>query len=154
MTCRYYRSRPGVTQCTSTSDMSWYCTHDTGSHHTDHEPYGKGVLSILSGNYLTLVLILMINPGHKQHMVTPNQWIIPVNIINGLTRTPTQPSMDEYLDKPPHVFVTSNDIWDPTILDCSIDIENDTYHPAKDPMMKKTLHLLMNHICDWNISTS
>ena len=23
-------------------------------------------------------------PGHKQCMVTPNQWIIPFNIINGL----------------------------------------------------------------------
>ena len=57
--------------------------------------YGKGVLSILSGNYHTLVLILMINPGHKQDIVTPNQWIIPVNIINGLTRMCMQPSMDE-----------------------------------------------------------
>ena len=55
-------------------------------------------------------------PGHKQHMVTPDQWIIPFNIINGSTDMPMHPSTDE-----PHVIVTSDDIWDPTILDHSID---------------------------------
>ena len=35
-------------------------------------------------------------------------------------------SMDEGLDKFPHVIVTSDDIWDPTVLDHSIDIENGT----------------------------
>ena len=35
--------------------------------------------------------------------------------------------------KLPHVIITSDDIWDPTVLDHLIDIENDTYHPATDP---------------------
>ena len=39
-----------------------------------------------------------------------------------------QPSMDEDLDKLPHVIITSDDIWDHTVLDHTIDIENDTYH--------------------------
>ena len=28
-------------------------------------------------------------PGHKQHLITPNWWIIPFNIVNSLTRMPT-----------------------------------------------------------------
>ena len=37
---------------------------------------------------------------------------------------PIQPSMDEDLDQLPHVIITSDDIWDPTVLDHLIDIEN------------------------------
>ena len=37
--------------------------------------------------------------GHKQCMVTPNQWIIPFSIINRLARMPMHPSMDEDLDE-------------------------------------------------------
>ena len=82
--------------------------------------------------------------GHKQCMTTPNWRIIPFNIINGSTKMPIHPSADEDLDNLPHVIVTSDDIWDPTILDHLIDIENDIYHPAMDPMIdKKILYLLM-----------
>ena len=47
---------------------------------------------------------------NKQCMVTPHQWIIPFNNINGLTRMSMQPSTDEDLDNLPHVIVTSDDI--------------------------------------------
>ena len=42
------------------------------------------------------------------------------------------PSMNEDLAQLPHATVTSDDIWDPTVLDHFIDIENDIYHPAMD----------------------
>ena len=64
-------------------------------------------------------------PGHKRGMTTPDQWVIPFNIINGLTRMPMQPSTNEDLDKLAHIIITSDDVWDPTVLDHSIDIEND-----------------------------
>ena len=70
--------------------------------------------------------------GHKQQMVAPNWWIIPFNIINRLTRMPIQPSMDDNLDILPYVIITSDDIWDSTVLDHSIDFENDVYHPTMD----------------------
>ena len=38
-------------------------------------------------------------PGHKQCMVTPDGWIIPIIILNGLTRLPMQPCTDEDLEK-------------------------------------------------------
>ena len=65
-------------------------------------------------------------------MVTPDQWVIPFNIINGLTRMPMQPSMDDDLDKLPHIIITTDDMWDPTVLDHSIDTENDIHHPTTD----------------------
>ena len=40
------------------------------------------------------------------------------------------PSTDEDLDHLPHVIATSDDIWDPSVLDYSIDIENNIYHPT------------------------
>ena len=43
-----------------------------------------------------------------------------------------QASMDEDLYKLPHVIITSDDIWDPTVLDHLIDIENDIYHLGMD----------------------
>ena len=64
-------------------------------------------------------------PGHKQQMVTPNWWIIPFNIINGLTWMPMQPSMDKDLAKLPHVIITSDDIYHPT-MDSNIDEEDFT----------------------------
>ena len=36
-----------------------------------------------------------------------------------------QPSTDEDLDQLAHVISTSNDIWDPAVLDYSIGVEND-----------------------------
>ena len=77
-------------------------------------------------------------------MVTPDQWIIPFNIVNGLTRMPMQPSTDADPDTLPHVIITSDDTFDP-VLDHSIDIENDMYHPPWIlPLMKKNSHLLIN----------
>ena len=55
------------------------------------------------------------------------------NIINGLTRIPMHPPTDDDLENLPHVIITSNDIWDPTVLDHSIDPSNNTYDHAMDP---------------------
>ena len=77
-------------------------------------------------------------------MVTPDWWIIPFNIINGLTRMAMHPSVDEDLDHLPHVIITSDDIWDPTVLDHSINIENDTYHPTMDSIIDEEAFIFFN----------
>ena len=55
-----------------------------------------------------------------------------------------QASMDEDLDKLPHVIITSDHIWDPTVLDHLIDIEIFTILLWIQILMKKILHHLMN----------
>ena len=43
-----------------------------------------------------------------------------------------QPSTDDDLDTPPLDIITCHDLQDPTVLDHSIDLENDIYHPTMD----------------------
>ena len=43
-----------------------------------------------------------------------------------------QPPTGDELDNIQHVIMTKIDIWDHTVLNYSIDISNDTYHPAMD----------------------
>ena len=43
------------------------------------------------------------------------------------------PPTDDDLKTLLHVIITSDDIWDPTVLDHSIFPSNDTYHDAMDP---------------------
>ena len=43
-----------------------------------------------------------------------------------------QPSIDDDLDRLPHVIITNDDIWDPTVLDHLIDLEHDIIRPAID----------------------
>ena len=81
-------------------------------------------------------------------MVTPNWWIIPFNIINGLTRMPMCPPTDDDLENLPYVIITTDDIWDPTILNHSIDLSNDTYDHAMDPHMnEEEFSSLDDHTC-------
>ena len=120
--------------------MCWYHTHDLGSHLiivNQYAYYEKGstIHSVKQLSHFGLDLDdqSSVIPLHQQHMMTPDQWIISFNIINGLTRMPMQPSTDEDLDRLPHHIVSSDDVWDPTVLDHSINIENDTYYPTRDP---------------------
>ena len=57
-----------------------------------------------------------------QRMVTPDGWIIPLHIRNGLAymdmRTPTQDEYETY----DHVVLTSDVTWDPTVLDNETDL--------------------------------
>ena len=43
-----------------------------------------------------------------------------------------KPPTDDKLDSLPHVIITSDDIWYPTVLDHLIDISNDIYHSNID----------------------
>ena len=58
------------------------------------------------------------NSGGNQCVITPEGYIIPIHIHDGLPRidmcAPTNDDMSEY----PHVFITSNSAWDPSVLDC------------------------------------
>ena len=70
---------------------------------------------------------------------------------------PMHPPMDENLHCRPHVFITSDDYWDPTALDHSIDIENDIYHPTMDSKIDDeyfTSFDVHTSIYDWILPTS
>jgi len=75
----------------------------------------------------------------KQQIITPDGYVIPISIRNGLPHIDMSPPTDQELDSYPHVFFTSDVPWDPSVLDdeyCIDDVQVDgddvppsDYHP-------------------------
>ena len=65
-------------------------------------------------------------PGRKQSITTQYGFCIPLNIKSGLPYMTLRPYTDDEWDNLPHVILTSDLDWDPTILDNIID-DNDTW---------------------------
>lgn len=55
--------------------------------------------------------------GGKQRMVTPEGYIIPFSIRGGLAHMDMRPPTDKEMATYPHVLLTADMSWDPTILD-------------------------------------
>jgi hypothetical protein len=56
-------------------------------------------------------------PGGLQRITTLEGYIIPLTIKDGLSRLDIRPRTDHEFDTLPHVFLTSELEWDPTVLD-------------------------------------
>ena len=72
--------------------------------------------------------------GGRQCIITNEGYTIPIAIRDGLPHIdmsiPTESDMEKY----PHVFLTSDAPWDPTILDDEYD---DIYYDAEDPQIRE-----------------
>jgi Reverse transcriptase (RNA-dependent DNA polymerase) len=55
--------------------------------------------------------------GGTQCIKTLDGYAIPLVIQNGLARLKIRPYTDEEFDKLPHVFLTSESLWDPSVMD-------------------------------------
>jgi hypothetical protein len=56
--------------------------------------------------------------GGLQRITTPDGYVIPLKIVNGLPRFPSmRPFTDDEWEELPHVFLTRNKEWDPSIMD-------------------------------------
>jgi hypothetical protein len=60
--------------------------------------------------------------GGKQRVLTPDGWVIPLHIRNGLTYMDMRPPTEREYCALPHVVFTSDDSWDPSVLDDAIDL--------------------------------
>ena len=70
-------------------------------------------------------------PGGKQCITTPDGYCIPLNIKSGLPYMSMRPYTDSEWNSLPHVIMTSDATWDPTVLDNTID-DNETWFDAVD----------------------
>ncbi len=61
--------------------------------------------------------------GGKQRIVTPDGYAIPLHVREGLVYMDMQPYTDHQFDTLPHVILTSDVPWDPTIFDKNNDDE-------------------------------
>jgi hypothetical protein len=69
----------------------------------------------------------------RQHVVTMGDYIIPIDIVNGLPYTPMRPYTDEEWDVLPHIIWTSDSDWDPTVLDSKISNKTDWHLATQMP---------------------
>jgi hypothetical protein len=68
----------------------------------------------------------------KQSIHHPEGYVIPLSVRNPLPFMDLHPPMDHELDTYPHVFFTSDEIWNPTIMDLEYNIDDiiasENYH--------------------------
>ncbi len=62
--------------------------------------------------------------GGKQRTVTLDGYVLPIQIRNGLPCLDMKPPTDEEMEQHPHVIVTADEEWDPTVLDCEQQVLN------------------------------
>ena len=59
--------------------------------------------------------------GGLQCIITNDEYVMPINFINGLPYLPKQPYTDEEIIKLPQILLTADSKWNPQVLDNTID---------------------------------
>ena len=73
-----------------------------------------------------------IKVGGKQHIETLDGYIIPLNISSGLPYITICPYTDTEWDNLPHVILTADMDWDPTILDHEMEDREEWFDAMQD----------------------
>ena len=71
--------------------------------------------------------------GGTQSIKLAGGVILPLDIVNGLPRLPLRPFMDSEWDSLPHIHVTMDKDWDPTVLDHHISDKEAWYDAQQTP---------------------
>ena len=70
--------------------------------------------------------------GGKQQITTLDGYVIPINIKGGLSYISMHPYTDSEWDSLPHITLTSDTLWDPSILDMDLDDDETWYDAVSD----------------------
>jgi hypothetical protein len=70
--------------------------------------------------------------GGLQCILTLDGYVIPINIVGGLPYISIHPYTDDEWDSLPHVILTSDLDWDPTVLDHTLDNDEHWYDAMCD----------------------
>ena len=89
-------------------------------------------------------------PGGLQRIQTLDGYIIPLSIQDGLTRLTIRPYTDQEFDTLPHVILTSELEWDPSVLDHTFKEdeqwgETPTYKSQFDEVGDYTQRVILHH---------
>ena len=79
--------------------------------------------------------------GGAQRIVTPDGYIHPLQVINGLTYVPMCPFTDKEWDELPHVIWTADQDWDPAILDSPLEGDKEEWFDALSDADPPNKHL-------------
>ncbi|EEC42564.1 predicted protein [Phaeodactylum tricornutum CCAP 1055/1] len=70
--------------------------------------------------------------GGKQRIITLDDYVIPLHVRQGLAYMDMRPPSDAEFDTLPHVVLTSDVDWDPSIIDNEIDLVTDWHDATQD----------------------
>ena len=73
-----------------------------------------------------------IKVGGQQRIVTPDGYIIPLNIKGGLPYMSMRPYTDKEFEELPHVILTADVDWDPSILDYDLEEKEEWLNTLQD----------------------
>ena len=82
-------------------------------------------------HYGNLVDDKSIKAKGRQCITTSGGYVIPIDIINGLPYIKMEPNTSRELQELPKVFLTSADVWNPTVLDYTLSDKEDWYNIIK-----------------------
>ena len=81
-------------------------------------------------------------PGGIQHIKTNDGYDLPLQIKQGLSYLPLRPYTDSEWDNLPHVVLTSDDEWNPDVLDHKFDLDDEQWYDSLEEIEDKpTLNL-------------
>ena len=98
-------------------------------------PDGKSILAPLQleANGCTVVdKARGLNGGEQPYVQSPDGYRFPLSMIHGLMYANVRPVLDSEWDTLPHVHLTSDSEWDPSIYDH--DIDKDWHNDLEDPV--------------------
>ena len=70
--------------------------------------------------------------GVKQHIETLDGYVIPLNIRSGLPYMSICPFTSKEWDELPHVILTADTDWDPTVMDCELEDGEEWFDAMQD----------------------
>ena len=82
--------------------------------------------------------------GGKQCIQTQDGYCIPLNIIAGLPYMSLRPYTDDEWEDLPHIVLTNDSDWDPSVLDNTID-NDETWFDAISDLPDEDTHSLFDH---------
>jgi hypothetical protein len=89
---------------------------------------GTSILSSLQMEWYNIVVNdKSMKVGRRQQLKTVDRFIIPLNIYHGLPYLDMCPYTDEEWKELPHVHITCEEDWDPSILDHEQSVNQDWY---------------------------
>ena len=80
----------------------------------------------------------------KQRILTGDNHLIPLIIDNGLARLCMRPPTDKEMETFPHVVVTADKDWDPSVLDSDPEEENEQWWDAEEEVDEHPYHTLFD----------
>ena len=75
--------------------------------------------------------------GGKQRIITTDGYIIPLQFRTGLPEMDLRPPTDDEMTKLPHTVLTSDEPWDPTLLDFEVDIDDDVWYDTIEEAIRR-----------------